>query len=138
MAVTRTCDYCGKAAPGPVHVDVWAEGVADTNAPTGVRHTKDACDACRPKAIKEMLATGLEQLERDIPRHRTMIAARAEQAEHQKEINRLTAAVPQGSQVPRASATKIKSLEAKIAEAEQRYMEAFEGEPITTGANEGG
>lgn len=141
MATIITCDgkkkKCGKPAVGKIHVDVWAENVADQDRPTGVRLSADSCDDCRPAQMADLLKDASAQLERDIPRHKTMIAARREEEEAQTALAplyRMVANQKAAKQDPSPEmAAEIERLEKVAREAAGRYADAFAGNPVTTG-----
>lgn len=137
MAIKRFCDKCGKEAIGAIHVDVYAEGVAHPERPTGVRLSRDSCEKCRPTQMKEMLGEASKQLETDIPRHRTMIEARAEEEAalaEQSQVNRQMADAKAAGLAPRAEhAQRAQELDTTITQARARYHEAFQGKPVAEG-----
>lgn len=133
-----SCDVCGKAPAWTFHVDVWAEGVAVAEKPTGVRQTKDLCAECRISVSGQMLEAAVTQLTRDIPRHQVMVAARAEESQALAALETATRQLLLAQGVGDVAAAKrhqheLDQARFAVASAQAKFQEAFVGGPITEG-----
>jgi hypothetical protein len=131
MSVKLICDVCKKnPALGKVSVAFNAENVVEPDTTTGMELALDACEACRPRAFQQLAADVLARLERHVPLHRAMFAARRDEDAAARELESANKEIAglklAGQPIPTKLAASALELEQKVATARSRYNTAFE------------